>query len=342
VGFVNFKLYNDAGLVYPPRMNRTKFEQGADLSALHLELKRNTQANVEVEKEDGVSTKVPIDDDTTKARLLTLPEKLASLKSQEEKEKLVHATVEPEEDDMQELDLELREAFSMVDQNSALRTLFSDHVVFLSREAPRNSLGFVLRAFGVRAIGWDSSVAGGSLFPESDPRITLQICDRPTLAKRILNRVYVQPQWVYDSLNAGKLQETSLYGMGEKLPPHLSPFVSHTGEAYVAVEAAQFSGERVIDNDADVEDADDTVVEDDNEVMQREYDAETAGIPSTGFKEPKKKPEPKRMQKRKKVAEEQEQHDQAVMVKMMMSKKKQKLYKRVKREVAETKNGKHA
>lgn len=110
-------------------------------------------------------------------------------------------------------------------ETALLQKLFDGLVVFLNREVPREPLVFVLRSFGAR-VSWDRNVCPGSTFAENDENITHQIVDR-NVASKFLNRVYVQPQWVFDSINARKLMNVQEYFPGTPLPPHLSPFVEY-------------------------------------------------------------------------------------------------------------------
>ena len=138
-------------------------------------------------------------------------------------------------------------------------SLFGTLTVFLSRETPRQPLEFLLRAFGCKRIGW-SMVLGDGAFTndEADMRITHQIVDRPSLPMGIIpttgsdvnmeeetpiatsapsrtvfpGRTYVQPQWVWDCVNAGELLRPNLYVPGAELPPHLSPWVKPSKGQY--------------------------------------------------------------------------------------------------------------
>ena len=88
-------------------------------------------------------------------------------------------------------------------EKHAFTHLFDGLVFFLSREVPRYSLEPVIRAFG-GSVSWQGvGGEGGGPIPEADSRITHHIVDRPQLPDNALGgRSYVQPQWVYDSINA--------------------------------------------------------------------------------------------------------------------------------------------
>ncbi|GAB7358325.1 hypothetical protein MBLNU230_g2397t1 [Neophaeotheca triangularis] len=160
--------------------------------------------------------------------------------------------------------------------------LFEPFTIFLSRETPRHPLEFLLKSFGCKRVAWDSTLGEGSYCSESDKRITHQIVDRPEIPLptppttdaeedldsdgeviprktqvRVPGRTYIQPQWVWDSINMGKLQRPDLYASGAELPPHLSPWVKPKAgeydptvplaeqEAEGEAEAAAFDAEEV-------------------------------------------------------------------------------------------------
>ena len=65
-----------------------------------------------------------------------------------------------------------------IEKLKKLQNLFKNAKIFLNREIPRESLVFMIRAFGGQ-VSWDSNVAPGATFGEDDVKITHQICDRP-------------------------------------------------------------------------------------------------------------------------------------------------------------------
>ncbi|KAK9822243.1 hypothetical protein WJX81_005392 [Elliptochloris bilobata] len=113
------------------------------------------------------------------------------------------------------------------DEAAVCGALFRGLVFFLGREVPRETLLLAIRAFGGTA-GWAGE---GSPIEESNEAITHQVVDRPTQGHRFLGREYVQPQWVFDSLNWRVLADTRLYAPGLAPPPHLSPFANPEDEA---------------------------------------------------------------------------------------------------------------
>merc|ERR1712058_81737 len=105
--------------------------------------------------------------------------------------------------------------------------LFKGLKFFLGREVPREPLVFMIRAVGGE-VSWDSSVGVGATFSQSDAGITHQVMDRDakTAGDLVLGRFYIQPQWIFDSINRREKCREKDYALGETLPPHLSPFVS--------------------------------------------------------------------------------------------------------------------
>lgn len=122
--------------------------------------------------------------------------------------------------------------------------LFDGLTFFISREVPRTPFEFVIRAFG-GSIAWDGC---GSSKTESDSGIHFHVMDRPNLPDSIaIGRAYVQPQFVFDCINAGKILDALDYAPGKELPPHLSPFVDASQEN--AVERREEKDEEEEEND---------------------------------------------------------------------------------------------
>lgn len=180
---------------------------------------------------------------------------MASLDNEQE-DQAVEAQEEENTEAIDKFEPEAPEADTLpqpdLNENEAA-TLFSKLTIFISREAPKAPLEFILRAFGCKRIAWDAvSGEGAFTHDESDPRITHQIVDRPSLPEsalpaipdeddsapkvrpgtRIPGRTYVQPQWVWDCINEGKLLRPDLYAPGATLPPHLSPWVKPSKGEY--------------------------------------------------------------------------------------------------------------
>lgn len=101
--------------------------------------------------------------------------------------------------------------------------IFGNFTFFLSREVPRHSLALLIQSAG-GSLGWEC-LDESSPISEDSPVITHHVIDRPNLAKMYADRVYIQPQWIFDSINAAKAIDPALYRIGAQLPPHMSPFM---------------------------------------------------------------------------------------------------------------------
>ncbi|KAL2003815.1 hypothetical protein VTN02DRAFT_2169 [Thermoascus thermophilus] len=253
LGFVNFRLYNSIGLVYPPKFDVRSDENGAELAAFTLEGRKvgevkaiEAKSNEHEDKQVSREIQDKVDSVVKNANL-----------DQEQEEQQVEAQ-EEDNDGIDKFEPAAPEADTLPQpemSGNEAASLFAPFTFYISREAPRAPLEFILRAFGCKRIGWDATLGDGSFTTdESDPRITHQIVDRPALPEsslpaipnapqdgavqkikpgtRVPGRTYVQPQWVWDCINEGKLLRPDLYAPGATLPPHLSPWVKPTKGAY--------------------------------------------------------------------------------------------------------------
>ncbi|EPY80181.1 pescadillo isoform 1-like protein [Camelus ferus] len=139
------------------------------------------------------------------------------------------------ESSMEEVSAQEEDRRKELEAQEKHKKLFEGLKFFLNREVPREALAFIIRSFGGN-VSWDRSLCIGATYDVTDSGITHQIVDRPGQQTPVIGRCYVQPQWVFDSVNARLLLPVADYFPGVQLPPHLSPFVSEKEGDYVPPE----------------------------------------------------------------------------------------------------------
>ncbi|KAL9616292.1 MAG: hypothetical protein Q9160_008832 [Pyrenula sp. 1 TL-2023] len=264
LGFVNFRLYTSIGLVYPPKFDASSDGRGAELAAFKLEGRKIGNSTEDDDQPRAITNGYAQTDNT-----IEMQERVETAAAAQEAEQALDAVEQtpditksedvPEPTDAIDTFEPVAPSADILPQPSAsdneAASLFRDCTFFISREAPRHSIEFLLRAFGCRRVGWDEVLGEGAFtHNETDQRITHQVVDRPetpflsdstadgavgkkaqaalALQRRVPGRTYVQPQWVWDSVNELKLQRPDLYAPGATLPPHLSPWVKSTQGQY--------------------------------------------------------------------------------------------------------------
>lgn len=252
--FVMFSLYNEMGIQYPPNVDDAVDSAGilyiGNTSKMIDEVKSDRDTNAKVKKmsekisrleddireldnpsvsdedsdgeeenEDDIVIYVDDDDD--------LPEidDDSDASDPDDDDIPVHKTVSDDDEpapapDSADVAL-VGGAVDVADEDGICSTLFKGLKFFLGREVPREQLSLVIQSFG-GVVGWDGE---GSPYDEMDQRITHHIIDRPKPLIKHENRIFVQPQWVFDSANARVLVNTTKYSPGIVPPPHLSPFI---------------------------------------------------------------------------------------------------------------------
>ncbi|CAL7947728.1 unnamed protein product [Xylocopa violacea] len=206
LGFVNYRLYNTLNLYYPPKLTTS-----------------DNSEKILVDEESYVSERIA----ALNVPLVNLDPSVQNVEDEESEMDQFASDGDP---------TKLEEARMEAEKVKKLKTLFKGLKVFLNREVPREPLVFILRCFGAE-VSWDKLLFVGATFDENDETITHHIVDRPSMPKQYISRYYVQPQWVFDSVNARELLPVEKYLMGCILPPHLSPFTeNHHDQVYIPPE----------------------------------------------------------------------------------------------------------
>ncbi|KAI2039990.1 mRNA-binding ribosome synthesis protein nop7 [Ophidiomyces ophidiicola] len=290
LGFVNFRLYTSIGLVYPPKFDARSDEHGAELAAFTLE-GRKIGDQLKAIEPDIQTNGTSLQDNPTlndiQSKVNTI---LQNTNLDDKRDTEIVEQKQTELDAFDRFEITAPEADSLPQPQKSGNesgSLFTPLTFFISREAPRAPLEFLLRAFGCKRIGWDAVLGEGAFtHDERDPRITHQIVDRPPLAEsslpplpqnpengteatirvrpgtKIPGRTYVQPQWVWDCVNDGKILRPDIYAPGATLPPHLSPWVKPSKGEYdprlsLAEQEDEGEDRRAAEDDQDEEESED-------------------------------------------------------------------------------------
>ncbi|XP_026577980.1 pescadillo homolog isoform X2 [Pseudonaja textilis] len=252
LGFVNVRLYQTLNLHYPPKIEG--------------------HSSAESKPEEGEP--YALDSESTLEKLSALSTSLARVAAPniEDEAEVDEFPVEGETAEQEES--RRKEEEDLEKQ----KKLFEGLQFFLNREVPREPLAFVIRCFGGK-VSWDTSLCIGATYDVTDPRITHQIVDRPNVEMQVVGRYYLQPQWVFDSVNAKMCLPVADYFPGVMLPPHLSPFVSEKEGDYMPPEklkllALQRGEEPVKDSEEDEEEESGGEVEGATEGSEEEEEEE--------------------------------------------------------------------
>jgi pescadillo protein len=232
ISFVLYKLYMEENLVYPPPLDSELDERGDSVGAFRL---------VEKAPAQGVQGK-----GVSKKEVKRVIKGIAQSGGQDEED----VEMEEEEPKVEEVEEDFVERPTKADAevedvapgslttfNAIVATagpskltsslLFAPYTFYLSRETSTRTWEFVIRAMGGKVV---TSVLSPTLEGAAADGITHVIIDRPMTVERMREMekgrkwLWVQPQWVADSVNRGKALAAEEYAPGKLLPPHLSPW----------------------------------------------------------------------------------------------------------------------
>ena len=212
--FVNFKLFKDIGLDYPPP------QENFDVPFFGF-----NSLNIKQLQEKSIENKNEINDNNTNNNINN------------------NTNTEKINEEINIQSKEWNKISKKTEDDIKLKNLFKNLVFFISREVPLEIFETVINSCG--GLYGDSSDT--SAFTEDDKRITHYIVDRPPSGIEFKqNKEYVQPQWIFDCLNQKKILPVSNYYPGKKLPPHLSPYyeVDEKGEYVYEINDEEMNEEK--------------------------------------------------------------------------------------------------
>lgn len=135
---------------------------------------------------------------------------------------------------------EMKKIQKKSEKTEQTKNLFKNYVFYIGREVPREIFELIISSCG----GLFADDSDESSYNEDSSEITHYIVDRPYESINFKsNKEYIQPQWIFDCLNSGKILPTADYAPQKsitvvdnsgkkkteltKLPPHLSPFYEY-------------------------------------------------------------------------------------------------------------------
>ncbi|KAG1881843.1 Pescadillo N-terminus-domain-containing protein [Suillus tomentosus] len=361
LGFVFFKLYTDAGLVYPPPLDSGRDESGAGVGAFNLRPVNPATGGPTSDTPKVSSKEVRQTIKSITAESSSVPPNDVDIDRIDRTDSFHDAAEEEFVPQASKSDLDVPSSLPTLLSLSSLpkpssTNIFAPYTFWLSRESSRSIFEFLIRSFGGR-IGWPVSSGGGSPLTEDDEAITHVIIDRPTAKgdtaqeqERRRRRKYVQPQWVVDCINAGKILLEDLYAQGKTLPPHLSPFGERDGAYDPTIGLANVENSLIEVDDAELSEDSQEVEDvemgselegdvksmaalavataDDPEALRAaELAAEAAGVDFGTFEKEVQKKQKQQKHKGDAVVNGGGEED---MNKILMSKRKRQLYERMK------------
>lgn len=318
--FVLYRLYTEKGLVYPPPIKQNRANGVGGISAYILDSQPKLKAAM-ANKNDNDGGRVQ----DVKVQLDRAREADANAEGEnvedeaDDKEANNDATLDEFEAENNDGDILAQPS------NKGEDLLFSGLVFFVGREVPLDIVEFCILSQGGKLISESALDEDDSGTPDMDA-VTHQITDRPALTQKVPSRIYVQPQWLFDSINQGKLVSVDDYAAGKPLPPHLSPWGdrgSYDPEEEKAADADELQESEHDEKDEIEGDKVEDEVEDDEE---EEEDSETERQKEIAAEAAGRKPSEKKRSQSKKVQKPDEEKE---LRKMMMTKKQRKLYGRM-------------